>query len=102
MSEVGLAETIQRVREELSEAQDAGAGHQFRFQVDEVEVELGVEVRKEGGINGKVQLGVVTVGADGRGATGSTHRVTLRLSVTDAATGRNLEVARDDERPWDG
>ncbi len=101
MSEVGLAEPIQRVREDLSEAQDAGAAHQFRFQVDEVQVELLAEVHEEGGINGKEQLGVVTVGADGGGATGSTHRVTLRLSVTDAATGRNLEVGRDDERPWD-
>ena len=101
MNHVGLAEAISQLRDELGQAQDAGADQQFRFEVAEVEVELLVEVRKEGGANAKAQFGVVAIGADGKASSGSTHRIKLRLNVTDAATGRTLEVARTDERPWD-
>ncbi|MCC8247088.1 trypco2 family protein [Saccharothrix luteola] len=97
---VGIAEAIDGLREELGLAQDAGADHQFRFEVTEVEVELLVEVRKEAKAGAKVQFGVVSVNSDGKAASARTHRIKLRLSATDAATGRNLEVSRDVERPW--
>ena len=102
MSQVGLAEAIEQIREELARAQDAGAGHQFRFEVTDIEVELLVEMRKDGGANAKAQFWVVSAGADGSASSSNTHRVMLRLNVTDAATGRNLEVNRSAEHSWDG
>lgn len=98
---VGLAEAIEQIRDELARAQDAGAGHQFRFEVTDIEVELLVEMCKEGGANAKAQFYVVSVGADGRASATSTHRVMLKLHVNDAATGRNLEVKRSSDRSWE-
>jgi hypothetical protein len=86
MSQIGLAEAIEQLREELGAAQDAGANQQLRFEVVEVEMELLVELRKEGG--GKV------VGADGMIASNTSHKLKLRLNVKDAALGNaSLEVA---------
>jgi hypothetical protein len=101
MSQVGLAEAIEQIRQELAIAQDAGTRHQFRFEVTDIEVEFLVEMRKEGGANAKAQIWVVSAGADGSASGSRTHRVMLRLNVTDAATGRNLEVNRHHERSWD-
>lgn len=97
---IGLAEAIEQLRRELGEAQDAGANQQLRFEVAEVEVELLVELRKEG--TAKASFGVVAIGAEGKVAKGAMHRLKLRLNVKDAATGgRNLEVTDDEERVWE-
>ena len=94
MSQIGLAEAIEQLREELGAAQDAGANQQLRFEVVEVEMELLVELRKEGG--GKV------VGADGMVSSNTSHKLKLRLNVKDAALGNaSLEVGDRSERPWE-
>lgn len=98
MGQIGLAEAIEQLREELGAAQDAGAGQQLRFEVVEVEMELLVELRKEGG--GKVDFKVV--GADGQVTSSTTHKLKLRLNVKDAALGNaSLEVGDRGERPWE-
>ncbi|GAA1264391.1 hypothetical protein GCM10009677_15270 [Sphaerisporangium rubeum] len=101
---IGLAEAIEQLRTELGEAQDAGADQQLRFEVTEVEVEFLVELRKEG--SAKASFGVLAIGAEGNAegkiARGSTHRLTLRLNVMDAALGsRHLEFADEEAHPWD-
>ncbi|MGI8330840.1 trypco2 family protein [Actinomadura scrupuli] len=98
MSQIGLTEAIERLREELGAAQDAGANQQLRFEVVEVEMELLVELRKEGG--GKVDFKVV--GADGKISSSTSHKLKLRLNVKDAARGNaSLEVGDRSERPWE-
>lgn len=97
---IGLAEAIERLRWELGQAQDVGADQQLRFEVAEVELELLVELRKEG--SAKVSFGVVPVGVDGAVSSGSTHRLKLKLNVKDEALGgRTLEVTDDAERSFD-
>jgi hypothetical protein len=98
MGQIGLAEAIEQLREELGAAQDAGADQQLRFEVVEVEMELLVELRKEGG--GKVDFKVV--GADGKISSNTSHKLRLKLNVKDAALGNSpLEVGDRSERPWD-
>jgi hypothetical protein len=97
-----LAEAIEQLRRELGEAQDAGANQQLRFEVAEVEVELLVELRNEGGPEAKVSFGVVSVGVGATVTSAHTHRLRLRLTVRDEALGgRSAEVTRAQERPWD-
>lgn len=97
---IGLAEAIEQLRRELGEAQDAGANQQLRFEVAEVEIELLVELRKEG--SAKASFGVLAIGAEGKIASSKTHRLKLKLNVKDEALGgRNVEVNDDRERPWD-
>lgn len=98
---VGLAKVLAALRDELAAAQDAGAGHQFRFEITDAEVELLVEVDVEGGAEAGVAFGVVSVKAGGQVSRADRHRLRLKLNIKDAATGRNLEVRRDQRRDWD-
>lgn len=100
--EIGIAEAIEQLRRELGEAQDKGANQQLRFQVAEVEIELLVELRKEGGPEAKATFGVVSLGASGKVSRANSHRLKLKLNVRDEAVGGNTaEVADDDERSFD-
>ncbi|WUI02756.1 hypothetical protein OHR68_13415 [Spirillospora sp. NBC_00431] len=102
MEYVGLAEALALVREELGAAQDAAQGQQMQFQVLEVEMEFGVELRKEGGTDGKLALGVLTAGGSGKASRADTHRLLVRLEVRDAATGGGpVDVRRSGSRSWD-
>ncbi len=101
MGSIGLAKALMALRDELAVAQDAGQGHQFRFEITEAEVEFLVEVDAEAGGEAGVAIGVVTLRAGGGVSRSDTHRLKLTLNVKDAATGgRNLEVRRDEERGW--
>jgi len=98
---VGLAKALAGLRRELAAAQDAGQGHQFRFEITEAEVEFLVEVDAEGGVDAGVAIGVLTLKAGGTVSRAGTHRLRLKLNIKDAATGRNLEVRRDETRSWE-
>jgi hypothetical protein len=99
---IGLAKVLAMLRQELAQAQDEGAGHQFRFEITEAEAELLVEIDAEGSAEAGGSIGVVTLKAGGQVSRADTHRLTLKLQVKDEATGgRNLEVRRDQSRDWD-
>jgi len=101
MGRIGLAQAIEELRRELGQAQDAGANQQLRFEIAEVEMELLVELREEGGAEAKASFGVVTVGAGGTAGSSHTHRLTLKLNVRDEALGgRTAQVARQQGRDW--
>jgi hypothetical protein len=101
MGQVGLAEVLGLLRDELDAAQRVGQGHQFRFEITGAEVELLVEVVREGGLEGSVVLGVVSVSGKGEASRSNTHRISLKLAIKDAALGgRNLEVGRADPGSW--
>jgi hypothetical protein len=98
---VGLAQAIGILRDELAAAQQAGQGHQFRFEVSEAEVELLVSFDTTGGGEAGATFGVVSAGVDGKVSAGNTHRLLLKLKVTDAALdNRNLEISRDQAEEW--
>ncbi|MEV6956894.1 trypco2 family protein [Streptomyces sp. NPDC051183] len=101
MAEIGLAEAIEELRRELGRAQDAGAGQQLRFEVAEAELELLLELRREASPEARLSFGVVSAGVAGAVATARTHRLTLRLTVRDEATGgRNAHISQDRSTSW--
>lgn len=100
---IGMAEAIEELRRELGAAQDAGANQQLRFEIAEVEIELMVELRFEGGPQGKVSFAVVSIGADAKATQAQTHRVRLKLNVRDEALGgRTAQVTQQKGRVWEG
>lgn len=102
MGTIGLSKALTGLRSELAAAQDAGQGHQFRFEITEAEVEFLVEVDAEGSAEAGVAIGVITLKAGGTASRTDTHRLKLKLKITDAATGgRNVEVHQEESRPWD-
>ena len=97
---IGLAEAIEQLRPELGTAQKGGEGHEIGFEVVEAEVELLLEVQKEGSGKAGVDFGVVSAGADGRIGSTNTHRLTLKLAVTRPGGG-NLAISSRSGGVWE-
>lgn len=99
---IGVAQAIEQLRRELGDAQDAGANQQLRFEIAEVEMELLVELREEGGPEAKVSFGVLSAGAGAKVGRAHTHRLKLKLNVRDEALGgRTAQVTQHQGRDWD-
>ena len=102
--EISLVEALSQLRRELYAAQDGGAGEQFRFEVEQAELTLEVEFRRDG--NGKVKVDVgalgAKVGGEAGGGAGSTQRQTLKLTLQvrdEALGGERAKIRRADEAP---
>ena len=88
-----LAQAVEGVRAELSEAMAAGEGEQLRFDVGEVELEFTVEIRRELQAKAGVRVWVVELGGAGGQSRGSTHRLKVTLNPVDIATSRSPRIA---------
>jgi hypothetical protein len=88
-----LAQAIEGVRAELSEAMAAGEAEELRFDVGEVELEFTVEIRRDLEAKAGVAVWVVEMGGSGARSDGSTHRLKVTLHPVDIATGRSPRVA---------
>jgi hypothetical protein len=103
VAKVTLSEALAELREELYKAADTGGNEQFRFEVEQAELCLEVEFRKDG--NGKVNVEVGAFGAKGAveagGGGGGTQRqtLTLTLNVRDEALGGQPARIRRHETP---
>jgi class 3 adenylate cyclase len=94
--QIELAEAVESVRREVAEAAERAAGERFRFEIDTVELEFSVELRREARADGRVRAWVLEAGAEARTENRSTHRVTVTLTPVDGATGGNVLVGNDD------
>lgn len=89
---IELADAVQAVRDELITAAGRSTGQDLTFEVGDIELEFGVELRKEAKGGVKVKAWVVEGGADGGGGTTRAHRVTVTLRALDARTGQPWKV----------
>jgi len=75
---VDLAEAIQNLRQQMTKAIEQGKGQELRFNVDEIELDLGVELKRDAGIEGKVSFKIfgsgIEAGGKGNQSRTSTHR----------------------------
>lgn len=101
MAKVTLSEALAELRSELYKAADASTNEQFRFEVEQAELCLEVEFRKDG--NGKVNVEVGAFGTKGAveagGGGGTTHRQTLTLALNvrdEALDGQPARIRRHD------
>lgn len=80
---IGIADAIESLRTDLSEAIARGDGQALRFKVEGIELELAV-VCEVGG-NSKASFHVLGIGAEVGGKVGATttHRVKLSLKPAD-------------------
>jgi hypothetical protein len=99
MADLGLAETIQALREELEGAVAQSGDEQIRFLVGPVEVEFQIAVKREGSAGGKARFWVIEAGAEGKVGRESVQRVKLTLEPA-GKDGGPVQVQRGfDERP---
>ncbi|WP_167157917.1 trypco2 family protein [Streptomyces sp. MBT27] len=97
---IELADAIESVREQLTEAAARASGHALVFELGDIQMEFTVELRREvkGGL--KVRAWVVDAGADAARNTGRTHKVAFTLKPHSAADGSAWRVGND--RPGGG
>ncbi len=76
---IGLAEMIGNLREELQTARDEGVGEQWRFGIEEVELELQVGITKKGKGKGGVKFWVYNAEVEGELASQKLHKICLKL-----------------------
>lgn len=82
---IGLAEAIGQVRAELERATKEGASSAVAFRPGPVELEFEVAFARTGGVNGGLQLSVLSFGAKRERSSTSTHRVRVALTPVDRA-----------------
>ncbi|MBR9910023.1 MAG: hypothetical protein GYB33_06670 [Gammaproteobacteria bacterium] len=99
MSHIDLAEAIQNLREQLSEAVKASANSELRFNLGPIEMELQVVASREAGAKGGVKWLLFEAGADAK--LGATQTQTLKLVLQPVNTqGQPIQVnAELDRRP---
>jgi hypothetical protein len=90
---VGLSDAIAALHTEIQSARDKGRTQEVAFDLGEIQVEFMLEVVKEGSGQSGVNFGVVSFGARGGVATGSTHRVTLTLKPRDSSGRGRVSIA---------
>lgn len=90
MQEIGLAEALKAIRDDLARARLEGADEEIRLRVGSVEVEFEVAMVREGGANGQVKVWVVEFGASGKLAQTTRHRVAVTLEPQ--VDGKPIEV----------
>lgn len=99
---MGLAAAIEELRRELYAAQDEGADQQFRFGIEEAQLELVLELRKDVNAGGQLRFGVVDAGVNRTGSSARTHKLTLNLKIKDkAAGGSSPEISQEETGSWD-
>ncbi|MEV8097635.1 trypco2 family protein [Kitasatospora sp. NPDC085879] len=78
--EIGLADAVDAVREELLEAAARGAGQSLSFEVGPIEMEFEIELRAEAKAGGKFKAWVVSAETEAGVSRGRTHRVAFTLT----------------------
>ncbi|MFD9319927.1 trypco2 family protein [Streptomyces sp. NPDC060053] len=95
MGNLGLAETIAALREELAEAVAAGSDADLRFGVGEVQLELSVGVTHQVTGTGRAKFWVLELGGDGQYRREEIQRVLITLEAPTDRTGQPVRVTRD-------
>jgi len=88
-----LAQAIDGIRAELTEAMASATDDQLRFDVGDVEMEFTVDVRRDQQARAGVRVWVADLGASAGMSRGLTNRVKVTLHPVDPATGRSPRVA---------
>ena len=87
-----LADTIAAVRRDLSAAQTAGLGQAVQFRTGPVELELEVAVTHTRGVEGGVQIWVLTLGGKLGRERENTQRIKVTLQPVDRFTGQDAQI----------
>ena len=89
---VSLAESIGALRDELAEADRAGAASDIRFRLKPVMLTVQTVVRREGGVNGKIRWWLVEANAEGKLVSESTQTLQLQLEPFRATPTGEKEI----------
>ncbi len=93
---IGLADAVRALRSELTGAITQAEGERLQFNLESVEMEFLLEVRREAAAEAGIKFWVVNAGVKGGMSRGSTHRVTLALTPKDLRTGSSPQISDEE------
>ncbi|MFC9327374.1 trypco2 family protein [Kitasatospora sp. NPDC057015] len=96
--DIGLADAVAAVRDELLEAAARGVGEDVAFTVGPVEMEFEVELRADANAGGKFRVWAVSAEAGAGVSRGRTHRVSFTLTPR-SKDGTDLLISGAADRP---
>jgi Trypsin-co-occurring domain 2 len=92
LDEIRLADAVEAVRNELILAMERAHDQRVTFQVGAVEMEFTVALTRDAGLNGGINVGVVTIGGKGGLSQQETQKVKVTLTPVDTETGEHPVV----------
>ncbi|MFE0522980.1 trypco2 family protein [Streptomyces sp. NPDC058954] len=95
-----VANALDDLRRQLYQAQDAGVGQQFQFEVEKAELHLEVQIRKDATGKAKLSIGAAAVEAGGAAGQTRSHRLVLTLNVRDNAVDDRVRIRQEERTPW--
>jgi NTP-dependent ternary system trypsin peptidase co-occuring protein len=98
VDQIGLRETIEALRDELSAAMESGREAEIQFPVGEVQLEVNVGVTRTAEAKGGVRFWVIELGGGGSHATEALQKITVTLEPPVDRTGAPVKVARSLDR----
>ncbi|WP_406328310.1 trypco2 family protein [Streptomyces sp. NBC_00203] len=97
---IDLVEAIKAVRLQLKQASLSARDDEIQMDVDTLELEFTVEVRRDLKAKGGVKAWVISTDVEAGIATSGTHRVKISLKPRTRITGESVKVG--DEQSADG
>jgi hypothetical protein len=89
-----LGDAIAQLRSQLSDARAKAPGEDILFTVGKAEIELAVELRREGGGGLGFKFGIVSLEGKGSVSSGSVNRLRLELIPHDP-DGHDIDVRQE-------
>ncbi|MFE9663150.1 trypco2 family protein [Streptomyces sp. NPDC005955] len=98
--EIGLAEAVAAVREELRRAAEQGADEGLKFGVGPVQMEFEVELRADARAKGGFRVWAVSAETEAGVVRGRTHRVSFTLTPCLEGAQHGVLIAAGQDSPF--
>jgi hypothetical protein len=92
LENIELTEAVQGLRDQLISCVESSAGQQIKFEVEEIDLEFVVELRRDVNAKAGFRAWVTSVDLQGGAARNSTHRVSIKLRPKESGSGNPLEI----------
>jgi hypothetical protein len=97
LEQVELTTAVQGLRDQLIASVDSSNGQRIKFEVDEINLEFSVELRRDASVKAGFKAWVVSSDAQAGIGQTSTHKVSVKLKPRDSVDGRPIEIGNGTE-----
>ncbi|MFJ2841541.1 trypco2 family protein [Streptomyces griseofuscus] len=96
-----LTAAVQGLRDQLISSVDSSNGQPIMFEVEEINLEFSVELRRDASVKAGFKAWVVSADAQAGVTHNATHKVSVKLRPKDSVSGRSVEIGSREEISMD-
>lgn len=94
---IGLRDAVAAIRAELAAAMADGAGHDLKFDVGPVQLDLAIDVTGQAGGEAGIKVWVLSLTGNASAAVTHSHRISVTLQPVDRSTGGQPRISDREE-----